>query len=253
MAVYSAAIALPRVIAHRGYWMKEGSAQNSLSSLRNADSVQCYGSEFDVSVTSDGVCVVNHDADIEGVVIETASYADIKDKKLKNGEQLPTLRQYLQAGLALSNGTRLILEIKPHKTRENEDRCVAETVRLVEELGIGDRVDYISFSMNICERLAEASPKSNIAYLKSDMSPAEVKKHGFNGIDYYGPVVLQHPEWIEEAHRLGMSVNVWTINDAEAIRQFARLDVDFITTDYPEQAMEIIRSEAQPTAGSQGK
>ena len=245
MAVSLSAIALPRVIAHRGFWTYGESAQNSISSLLNAAKAGCYGSEFDVSITSDGVCVVNHDPDIEGTEIETARYTDIKDKKLKNGETLPTLRQYLEAGKSLSEPTRLILEIKPHKTKENEDRCVAEVVRLVKELSMQDRVDYISFSMNICDRLVELQPGANIAYLKSDLSPTEVKSHGINGIDYYGPIVAEHPEWIEEAHRIGMSVNVWTINADADIDRFARLNVDFITTDHPVNAMKIIQSTTQ--------
>ncbi len=242
MAVFSAAIALPRIVAHRGFWKQEGSAQNSLSSLLNADRAGCYGSEFDVSITKDGVCVVNHDADIEGIEIESANYSDIKDKKLCNGETLPTLQRYLLAGLALGNGAKMVLEIKPHKAKENEDRCVAEVVRLVNELVMQDRVDYISFSMNVCERLSEAVPEANIAYLRSDMSPAEVRKHGINGIDYYGPALLQHPEWIEEAHSLGMNVNVWTINLDEEISRFARLGVDYITTDHPDRAMSLVGS-----------
>ena len=37
-----------KVIAHRGFWKTPGSSQNSISSLLKADSIGCYGSEFDV-------------------------------------------------------------------------------------------------------------------------------------------------------------------------------------------------------------
>ena len=37
-----------QVIAHRGYWKTEGSAQNSISSLQNSYKIGVYGSEFDV-------------------------------------------------------------------------------------------------------------------------------------------------------------------------------------------------------------
>ena len=40
-----------RVIAHRGFWKTQGSAQNSITSLLKADSIGCYGSEFDVWLT----------------------------------------------------------------------------------------------------------------------------------------------------------------------------------------------------------
>ena len=44
----TAAAAKPEVIAHRGYWDTEGSAQNSIRALVKADSIGCYASEFDV-------------------------------------------------------------------------------------------------------------------------------------------------------------------------------------------------------------
>ena len=101
----------PQVIAHRGYWKTEGSAQNSISSLQNAYKIGVYGSEFDVHITRDGVVVVFHDDDVEGIKIENANYADIKDKRLKNGEAIPTLSEYLEAAKPLGD-MKLILEVK---------------------------------------------------------------------------------------------------------------------------------------------
>ena len=61
-----------KVIAHRGYWDCEGSAQNSVTALNKAHEVGAYGSEFDVSITADGIPVVNHDDSIQGFCIETS-------------------------------------------------------------------------------------------------------------------------------------------------------------------------------------
>lgn len=43
LSTYSA-IAQTQVIAHRGYWKTDGSAQNSIAALLKADSIGCYGS-----------------------------------------------------------------------------------------------------------------------------------------------------------------------------------------------------------------
>lgn len=72
-----------KVIAHRGYWDCEGSAQNSVTALNKAHEVGAYGSEFDVSITADGIPVVNHDDSIQGFCIETSLYEQLKDLKLK--------------------------------------------------------------------------------------------------------------------------------------------------------------------------
>lgn len=50
-----------RVVAHRGFWHTDGSAQNSIASLLKADQLGVYGVEFDVWMASDGVPVLNHD------------------------------------------------------------------------------------------------------------------------------------------------------------------------------------------------
>ena len=121
-----------KVIAHRGYWDCEGSAQNSVAALVKASEAGVFGSEFDVSVTADGIPVVNHDDDIRGHVIETSAYASIKDLTLSNGETLPTLEQYLVKGKSLPD-VQLILEIKPHKQEANEDRAVKAIVELVKK------------------------------------------------------------------------------------------------------------------------
>lgn len=237
MAVWGAE-AQTRIIAHRGYWKCEGSAQNSLASLRKAAEAGVYGSEFDVQLTKDQNVVVNHDDTIEGLMISDVTYAELKDIRLKNGERISTLDDYLQVGKALP-GLQLILEIKPHRTKAEEDTVTALVVRKVQEMKMEKQVEYISFSMNICERLVELTPDSEIAYLESDVAPGELKAKGINGIDYHYKAFEMKPEWVEEAHRLGMKVNVWTVNDTELIRKMLDLKVDFITTDHPVEARKI--------------
>ena len=85
------ALAQPKVIAHRGYWVAEGSAQNSLASFAKADAIGVYGSEFDVWFTADDQLVVNHDRTFKGVCMPEATGAEATAVVLDNGEQLPTL------------------------------------------------------------------------------------------------------------------------------------------------------------------
>ena len=60
ISVASAQAQKSQVIAHRGYWKTAGSAQNSITALQKADSIHCYGSEFDVWLTKDNKLVINH-------------------------------------------------------------------------------------------------------------------------------------------------------------------------------------------------
>jgi glycerophosphoryl diester phosphodiesterase len=167
------------------------------------------------------------------------AYDKLKDLKLKNGEKLPTLADYLEAGKKLPD-VQLILEIKPHKTKAQEDQIAETTVKMVKEYGLEKQVEYISFSMNICEQLARLTPKSEIAYLKSDIAPKDVKAKGANGIDYHYKAFEKHPEWVKEAHELGMKVNVWTVNNEKDMKKMIDLNVDYITTDQPLEAAALV-------------
>jgi glycerophosphoryl diester phosphodiesterase len=53
----------------------------------------------------------------------------------------------------------------------------------------------------------------------------------------------KNPHWVKEAHDLGLKVNVWTVNTSDGIREMLDLKVDFITTDEPLLAGELINKQ----------
>ena len=228
------AVAQPKIVAHRGYWRTDGSAQNSITSLQKAAAVGCYGSEFDVWLTADGVPVVFHDATIDGIRIEDTTFATLMNHRLQNGEFIPTLQQYLTEGSKIE-GCQLILEIKPHRNEVRDKRIADMCVELVRTLGLEKKTEYISFSKVVCQRLHEITPDSKVAYLNGELSPAQIKEMGLTGIDYNDKVFVKHPEWLQEAKQLGVEVNVWTVDGEENLRHHVNLEgVDLITTNDPE-------------------
>ena len=228
------AVAQPKIVAHRGYWRTDGSAQNSITSLQKAAAVGCYGSEFDVWITADGVPVVFHDATIDGIRIEDTTFATLMNHRLQNGEFIPTLQQYLTEGSKIE-GCQLILEIKPHRNEVRDKRIADMCVELVRTLGLEKKTEYISFSKVVCQRLHEITPDSKVAYLNGELAPAQIKEMGLTGIDYNEKVFVKHPEWLQEAKQLGVEVNVWTVDGEENLRHHVNLEgVDLITTNDPE-------------------
>ena len=227
-----------QIIAHRGFWKTEGSAQNSITALEKANQGKFYGSEFDVQVTLDGKLIVNHDSKFQGFVIAETPFSKLKKIRLNNGEKLPTLKKYLKEGK--KQDIQLILEIKSHKDKKVENKVASDVVKMVKKMGLEHQVEYIAFSLNICEQLVKLTPKSEIAYLNGDLSPAELKEKGINGIDYHLNVLFNHPEWVEEAHKLGMKVNVWTVNKVEDMQKFIDMGVDYITTDHPLELQKLL-------------
>ena len=212
-----------RVIAHRGYWDKEGAAQNSRASLQNALELNIYGSETDIWITADGHLMVNHDPSFGGVT----------------GERMPELKTFLKMMRKTKSSTKLIIEIKKHAERNANLAAAQAAVKAVEKYGVAGKVEYISFSLDVCKELVRCAPKARVAYLNGDIAPETLARDGITGIDYQLKVLRKHPDWVAEAHRLNMDVNVWTVNKVEDMRAMKQLGVDFITTNKPLEAMSV--------------
>ena len=229
----------PKVIAHRGYWRYEGAVQNSLSSLRASAQAGVYGSEFDVQITADGEVIVNHDPHLGGLPIAKSTYAQLVKARLGNGEPIPTLAKYLDEAKKHKD-LKIILEITKQANDSVEAVLVRKTLEAVKASGLSSRVQYISFSQFVCDQIIRNDKTADVAYLGGNMSPKEVKEHGFSGIDYSMDVLRVHPEWIDKAHKLGLTVNVWTIATEEHLKFVTTLHPDFITTDIPEDALRML-------------
>ena len=228
-----AGFAQTKVVAHRGFWKTDGSAQNSLTALRKADSIGCYGAEFDVYLTIDNQLVVHHDRSRNGVSMISDSTSKITALTLKNGETVPTLDAYLNTAKHFNNSTRLILEIKSLGDERRERLAAALVIDKLVNYGLMEQTDIISFSKAVCLEVIHLAPQMRVQYLEGDLSPQELKELGFVAADYEMDVFRQHPEWIDECHQLGLEVNVWTVNKEEDLREFLDKGVDFITTNEP--------------------
>ncbi len=230
-----------KVVAHRGYWKCEGSAENSLASLQKAYEAGCWGSELDIWLTADGQLVVNHDAHtLDGLEIEKSDFARLTQSKLKNGETLPSLDAYLEAGKKLSPMI-LVLELKTQSTPERNDELARKVVAMVKAKAMEEQVEYIAFSNRVGTELIRLAPDAKVAYLNGDKSPAELKELGYTGLDYASGVLKKNSQWIDEAHRLGLTVNVWTVNKRCDLQYFIDHKADFITTNEPVLLLDLLK------------
>jgi glycerophosphoryl diester phosphodiesterase len=232
-----------QVIAHRGFWKTKGAAQNSIASLVKADSIHCYGSEFDVWLTADDHLVVNHDGTFKGVKMETSTEKECTAIILKNGENLPSFKEYAKKAKRLK--THLILELKAHSTPEKETKAVGKILKKVKDAGLAARTEYISFSLHAVKEFIRLAPKGTpVYYLEGDLSPQELKKMGCAGPDYHINIYKKHPEWISECHMLGMRVNVWTVDSPSDMKWLISQKVDFITTNEPTLLQSILKGDS---------
>ena len=230
------------VVAHRGAWKKLNLPQNSIASLKQAIALQCVGSEFDVRMTSDNVLIVTHDADYNGLEIEKSTYIELSKFKLSNGEKLPTLKEYLIAGMQKNTTTGLVCEIKPSKI-EGRNLIITEAVfKVVKKLKAQKYIlSYISFSYEILKKIQELDYNAKTQYLDGSKAPEILKKDNITGLDYLVYKLKKNPEWIESAKKNGVLLNTWVADKPEDIDWFLANEFNYITTDEPELVFERVR------------
>ncbi len=230
------------VIAHRGAWKKDHLPENSIASLKAAIALGCAGSEFDVRMTADDSLLINHDPSYKGMEIEKTRCEDLLAQPLSNGELLPTLRQYITAGLINNTATKLIIEIKPSGISKERGREVAlKVVRLVHELSAEKMVEYISFDYDILKKIIDIDRTAITQYLEGDHSPDQLKADGIRGADFHFSVYDEHPGWIAMAIKNNLLLNAWTVNEEKKIRELLFNGIQFITTNEPELALAIYK------------
>ncbi|MBL7749073.1 MAG: hypothetical protein JNM19_16655 [Chitinophagaceae bacterium] len=231
------------VVAHRGAFKKNSFPENSVAALKEAIRLGCAGSEFDVRMTADDSLIINHDPDYYKLPIEKTTYADLQAYKLSNGEKLPTLREYILAGLDNNPSTTLVCEIKPSPAGKERGKLIAErTVNLFKELNAEDRVVYISFDYDVLLKIRELNKSAQTQYLTGDKTPEVLKTDGIIGADYHFSVFKNHPDWIETAKKNKLILNAWTVNDTTTMNWLLDSGFDYITTNEPELLFEVIKA-----------
>ena len=232
--------AQPQVVAHRGFHAAEGSWENTVSSLRNAQKLGIYGVEFDVNMTADDSLIVYHGPKILDTKLHAQKnrFAEIRAVKLPGGLEIPTLREFFAQGQK-DPSTKLILEIKKHATSQRETQVVEAILRLAREMRLVPQIEFISFSRHACDEVLRLQPDAVVVYVSSDMaamSPAEAKKRGYGGLSYQLNVLMNRPELVDEANRLGIATTLWMVNDCELIDWAARHGITYVSTDCPDKA-----------------
>ena len=243
----SAQLKAPQIVAHRGFHASEGASRNSLNALKAAQEANFWGSECDLQLTKDGEVLVVHGPYHPGtkdakprVHVQRSTKEKVQSILLESDEVVPTFEEYLQQ-VAKAKGTKLIIEIKDQATPQLETEIVQKSIDLVAKYGLQEEVEYIAFRPWVCWEIARLAPEgTNIAYLNGDYSPQYCKAMGCNGIDYKFSVLKKKKNWIKQAHKLGMYVNVWTVNKEEDIRWCIQNGVDYITTDNPMLVRQLI-------------
>ena len=225
-----------KIIAHRGAWKEFNLPENSIAALQKAIEIKAFGSEFDVRRTLDGKLVVNHDPTHFGDTIELKTYAALNAKKLSNGEDLPLLQDYFKKGTASNHHTLLICEIKAALLSNTISQLTAsETVELAKQLGIEDKIIYISFDFEVLQTIKTLRPNSIVLYLENNKTLEQIMAAKFNGINFNYTQFLGNPSIAANAKKLHLMLGSWTVNKDEDFNHLLEQGIQYITTNFPER------------------
>ena len=238
----------PIAIAHRG---GAGDApENTLEAFGAAVALGYRYLETDAHLTRDGVLVAFHDDRLDRVTDRRGAIAELGIGEVEEadaghgfstdggrtfpfrgrGVRVPRLEQ------VLSRWPDCRVNIDP-----KGDACVAPVVALIDRLGAWDRVCVGSFSdrrLRQVRRLSRGRACTSmgplaVATARLVAASGSMPRMGADCIQVplrHGRITIVTPQFVRAAHRAGLPVHIWTVDDEPAIRRLLDLGVDGIMT-----------------------
>ena len=226
----------PLAFAHRGGAADGG--ENTTAAFERAIKLGYRYVETDVHATADGVPVVFHDATLQRLTgrpgrIADLRWADLATVLIGGASTVPRLDDVLDAWPEV----RFNIDVK-------SDAVTEPAVAAIRRAGAGDRVLFASFSDARLARLrALAGPRvatsvgvRGVARLRlASLTGRRLRLPPSVGAVQVPPrargLRLVDRRFVAYAHRAGLQVHVWTIDDPVVMGALLDLGVDGIMTD----------------------
>lgn len=250
----------PFAFAHRGGALRW--PENTLLAFRAAADLGYGHIETDVHETADGHFVLFHDPTLDRTTNGRGPIRDLTLSELKKldaayqftrdgaqpyrgqGVQVPTLEEALSMDPAL----RYNLEIKP-----NDPGFAYRLWEFIAHHGIEDRVLVASEHDDVVAAFRMRS-QGRVATSPGFREALRFWGHVLAGTSRFStfafdalqvpPVFHRLPvvtdRFVSTAHRHGIQVHVWTINDPDEMRRLYGLGVDAVMTDVPDVLLEVL-------------
>ncbi len=214
------------IMGHRGAAALE--PENTLRSIRRAVEIGVDAVEIDVRLSKDEELVVIHDATVDRTTNgkgPVSSYAldDLKKLDAGKGETIPTLQEVMEH---VGNKVRLVIELK----EEGTERMV---VGLVKRRNLGDNVYVISFWHDLVKSIKgmESSIKTGVLLVGCPVDACVATQASADALVMKYTFVNRH--FIQIAHKEGLKVFVWNIDDQHLVKPYVDMGVDGIGSNDP--------------------
>lgn len=238
-----------QIIAHRGY--SKVAPENTLSAFQAALSAGVDAVELDVRITKDNQLVIMHDDDVGRTTDGEGPVDELTLEQIRaldagswfgpqfKGERVPTLDE----ALALIKGqATVVVEIKSRSSKRTPELVAESLIRH----GMTDQAQVISFYEMPMFKSRELLPRTSTGALVAPMlSPTNraLSMRASSTLAFYKNV---QRKTVEAAHRAGLRLNVWTVNEAEAMKGAIKNGVDGIITDDVALLKQVLEAEFNP-------
>jgi glycerophosphoryl diester phosphodiesterase len=257
------------VIAHQGGELLAPS--NTMAAFTKAADMGVDVLETDIHITKDGHLVAIHDPTVDRTTNGSGAVADMTLEEIQKldagyhfkdldgnysyrnkGVYIPTVDEMFQTFTDL----RIEIEIKDDNPPERLDEIASKLWTLIEKYQMEDKILIASFDQSIMDTF-ENYATGRVA---STAGRAEVKNfvvtHKFFLRNLYIPSVdafqiptedsgfdLTDQRLIDGAHRLGMQIHYWTIDDPVTMKKLIDAGADGILTNRPDLLLDLLKNE----------
>lgn len=244
----------PAVVAHRG-GAKEYT-ENTVEAFQRAAKLGAKAIETDIRLTKDGVVVIYHDDNVgrvegmpfgtKGPLVADLTWAELTAKTLKpvgednGGRKVPTFKDVLDK-------VPTVLMNVEMKRCPRFDELVDKTIAILKNHPAFDRVVLEAPDLATAQKLREGlgtqlklhiNPgyDSSVPYEESVKKVIAFKPHSLS-------ISYKKLSWeiVDLAHKGGVEVWVWTVDDPGIAQAAALLGADAIKTDKPTMLLELFR------------
>jgi glycerophosphoryl diester phosphodiesterase len=232
----------PIPFAHRGGASE--APENTLPAFEHAVRLGYRYLETDVHATADGVLVAFHDDHLDRVTdrqgrIDELPWSEVSRARVDGREPIPLLEDVL--------GTWPDVRVNIDPKADSSVDPLVETLRrtgAVDRVCIGafsdERIDRVRAGLGdgLCTGMGPDELVGLIRAFQGEEVTFRSQAAQIPPVDPKGRP-LATPELIEVAHRHGIAVHVWTIDDPDEMRRLLDLGVDGIMTDRPAVLREV--------------
>jgi glycerophosphoryl diester phosphodiesterase len=253
----------PLVFAHQGgenLW-----PSNTMLAFNQSAGLGSDVLDTDMHMTRDGVLVLIHDQTVDRTTAGSGAIRDLTLEQIKKldagynfsldggqtypyrrqGLTIPTLEELFQAYPQMRFG----IEIKQTDPITTAERFCA----LIRQYTMQDKVLVSSFSQENmdafrmeCPEVATSATQEEVLlfYILFRLGLVDLLSPDYHSLqvpEERSGITLLTPQFVSAAHRRGLAVQPWTINETEDLQRILALGVDGINTDNPDRLLELLK------------